>query len=101
MYYVLKDFAGPIATICVALVAGYITWSYNQNQARMALDKLKIDLLGRRYEIYQAAKDLCTFVLFADALRAGDLGKFQAFEIQIDEARFFYSKDVQEHLDGL
>jgi hypothetical protein len=45
MYDILKDFAGPVATICVAAVAGFITWSFNRRQLIIAKDKLKFDYL--------------------------------------------------------
>jgi hypothetical protein len=69
-YAFLKDFAGPLATLTAAIAAAGITFYFNRSQNRIAqsqrdiaqsqrdiaLDKLKFDLLERRYDIYLAAK---------------------------------------------
>ena len=53
MYDVLKDFASPVITLITALIAGFITFTFNRNQAQLArsqrdiaLDKLKFDLFS-------------------------------------------------------
>jgi hypothetical protein len=54
MYDVLKDFASPVITLITALIAGFITFTFNRNQAQLArsqrdiaLDKLKFDLFRK------------------------------------------------------
>jgi hypothetical protein len=71
-YDLLKDFAGPVATITAAAVAVFITWRLGrgqlaiakqqavtaQQQANTALKRLNLDLYERRFNIYNAALDL-------------------------------------------
>src|SRR5882757_8053862 len=71
-YDVLKDFAGPVATVIAAASALAVTAYFNFRQAAIATaqlkiaatqrdiasDKLKHDLFEKRYEIYDAAKSL-------------------------------------------
>lgn len=64
-YQVFKDFAGHVAIIIGAGVAACITFVISEGQKRIAqsqcdiaLDQLKFNLLQKRYEIYQATKEL-------------------------------------------
>lgn len=65
MYDVLKDFAGPVATIIAAAVAVVVTWRLGngqlniaKQQANTALEGLKLELYKKRFNIYTAALDL-------------------------------------------
>jgi hypothetical protein len=58
-YVFFKDFAGPIATICAAAAAVFVTIHFNRKQMQIAetqkniaLDKLKWDSHEERYTIY-------------------------------------------------
>jgi hypothetical protein len=64
-YNLLKDFAGPVATIIAAAVAVFVTWRLGsrqaataQQQANTALKRLNLDLYEKRFNIYTAALDL-------------------------------------------
>ena len=58
MYLVAKDFAAPIATIAAATAAAFVTVTIQQQNYRVARDRLKLDLFDKRYEIYTATRDL-------------------------------------------
>jgi hypothetical protein len=63
VYQIIKDFAGPGATVIASGVAAWITWYFASWQAAtasravdIAHDRLRFDLFGKRYEIYEAAR---------------------------------------------
>ena len=65
LYGILKDFAGPVATVTAASTAVFVTWRIGrtqaaiarqqadiaQQQADTALDRLRFDLFDKRYSI--------------------------------------------------
>lgn len=58
-YQGLKDFAGPVATICASGAASYVAWQLTSRQvaianeqANTALDQLRVALFDRRYRVY-------------------------------------------------
>jgi hypothetical protein len=57
MYQVLKDFAGPVATIIAALAAVYVTAHFARKQAWLAREKLRYDLFDRRLKIFGSIFD--------------------------------------------
>jgi hypothetical protein len=105
VYNVLKDFAGPVATVIAAGAATWITWRLGSRQISIAAGqaqtasaqkwiayvKLKHDLFRLRYEVYQAAKDAIELVLKTgpDQREIVD-PDLTALRIKIDEARFFF-----------
>lgn len=96
-YQVLKDFAGPVAVIIAATVAAFITFSMGtaqkliaQSQRDIALDQLKFNLLQRRYDIYQATKDLLEYIPFITDIQHSDSTKIRNLSVKIDEARFYF-----------
>lgn len=101
MYDILKDFASPIVTFFAAIVAGLITITFARTQTRIAesqrdiaLDKLKFDLFQKRYEIYEAAKQLLEYVPFITDLAKSDTNKIRALYVKMDEARFYFPPDI-------
>jgi hypothetical protein len=70
VYELIKDFTSPVVTLSAAIVAGLITITFARIQANIAesqrdiaLDRLKFDLFQRRYDIYEAAKQLIEHML--------------------------------------
>ena len=63
MYLVVKDFAAPIATIAAATAAAFVTVTIQQQNYKVARDRLKLDLFDKRYEIYTATRDLLLLLL--------------------------------------
>ena len=117
IYSILKDFAGPLATVFAATVAAIITFYFNRRQTAIAStqmdiaasqrdvakDKLKVDLFKERYAIYLAAKMLMENVTFLsdadDVLRRTT--EIRSLYIQLDEARFFFDEKVCGFLNRL
>lgn len=105
MYDILRDFAGPIVTMIAASIAGLITFTFARLQIRIAksqrdiaLDKLKFDLFQKCYEIYQAAKKLIEQVSHVSDLKKTDANQIRELYVTLDEARFYFSPEIQRHL---
>src|ERR1700730_3454861 len=90
MYQMLKDFAGPVATIIAAFTVAYFV----KRQADTALDQLRYNLFKKRYAIYVTAKELITFIVCGIGRPGFDRRKIRQFYVTLDEARFFFSKDI-------
>jgi len=121
-YDVLHDFAAPVATFFAGGVAVFVTWRLGRRQvavaaqqvhiaaqqartaelqagtareqADTALDKLRYDLFGKRYAIYDAAKRL--IVMLMNKVPARTIEAFDVIPIflTLDEARFFFPSDI-------
>jgi hypothetical protein len=107
-YEILKDFAGPFATVVAAILATAITAVFAVAQVRIAksqkdiaLDKLKFDLLERRYKIYDAAKNLIEYISSNRDTRKIDSNQIAELYVTIDEARFYFDPDIQIYLKAL
>jgi hypothetical protein len=105
-YDVLKDFAGPIATVfaasvagCVALIFGTIQWRITAAQRDIARDNLRFALIQRRYAIYDAAKHLLEHAVMTR--RVADIynTKIREWNVQIEEAHFYFPDDICKHLE--
>jgi hypothetical protein len=94
IYSLLKDFAGPIATIIASITAAYFIrrqWQTAQQQADTALDQLRYNLFAKRYAIYDDVKQLLRLLL-----NEAHKQEFRAFDVVphyvvMDEALFFFS----------
>jgi len=100
-YEILKDFAGPFAAIVGAIVAGFISFFISRGQKRIsqsqrdiALDQLKFNLLQKRYEIYQATKELLEYIPFVTDIRKCDSNKIRALSVTMDESRFYFPPEI-------
>jgi hypothetical protein len=104
-YELIKDFAGPVATLIAAVTAVYVTSRFSRSQLRIAesqrdiaLDKLKYDLFEKRYEIYQACKDLLEHISLVTDVTKSDASRIRSLYIKIDEARFYFPKAITGYL---
>jgi len=115
-YSVLKNFAGPFATLCAAIAATYFArqqWKTAQRQAetaaqlaetakrqgerqattadqqaKTALDQLRFNLFEKRYATYRAVEQfLKTLIEDADSRPLEVAPYYRVF----DEAKFFFS----------
>jgi hypothetical protein len=76
VYEYLKDFAGPVATIVAAFAAVGVTWHFAREQARVAREKLRLDLYSRRYRVFEAARKLLAEVAVHGTASEEDLRTF-------------------------
>ena len=128
-YDALHDLAGPVATVIAAGVAVFVTWRLGRRQvtiagqrvqiaaqqartaelqaeaarqqADTALDRLRYDLFEKRYAIYDAAKRL--IVTLMNKIPDQSIEAFDVIPIFLilDEARFFFPKDICLLVEGL
>ena len=103
IYSILKDFAGPIATVIAAIAATYFVrrqWQTAQQQADTAKDQLRNSLFEKRYAIYVAARKA---VAISFERRDEDQmpAELNALFLHFEEARFFFSDQIYLFLDQL
>ena len=53
MYSVIKDFAGPVATVIAAAAASYVAYHFSRAQLDATNKRLVLDLFDRRWEVVQ------------------------------------------------
>ena len=63
VYQALKDFAGPVATVIAAIAAVSVTGYFAWRQKNLAREKLRLDLLDRRLEIFSSVSDFYEVLL--------------------------------------
>jgi len=97
MYEILKDFAGPGATVAAAVTAAIITWLFGlrqskiaQQQADTALDQLRYNLFEKRYAIYDSAKELIKLLIGEGMKQDFTAFKVIPHYVILEEARFFF-----------
>lgn len=97
---VFKDLAGPLATIIAAVAAVFVTLRLGLIQARIAeaqkniaLDKLKLDVFSKRYEIYTATRAVIEHVK-RDDLASSD-PKWRTLGQKLGEGCFFFDEPTQ------
>src|SRR5262245_1332782 len=103
MYEILKDFAGPFATVIVAVFVGFITWQHNKRQTDLGQEKLKIDLFERRYAIYVSTRELLSFLCSSPTTEV-TWKAIEKWMLNIREAPFFFGPEVAaflEHVDAM
>jgi hypothetical protein len=74
-----------------------------KSQRDIAFDKLKFDLFGKRYEIYQAAKELIEVTLPIDSTEslARQTTKIRSLYVTLDEGRFYFPSDIRAVLHDI
>ena len=95
--------AAPFATLVAATVVAYFARAQAriaQSQRDIALDKLKFDLIERRYAIYMAAKELLEYAANVSDERI-DSNKVRTLYVTLDEARFYFPPDIIEFLSTI
>jgi type II secretory pathway pseudopilin PulG len=112
MYEILKDFAGPVATIIASITAAFLTWRFASWQARIAqqqadtakqqantaFDQLRYNLFEKRFAIYNTARELVALVVNESNVQGSDVLPLQA---KLNEAEFFFSRDICDWLRKL
>jgi hypothetical protein len=98
MLEVMKAFAAPTVTALVGAAAIFIQISFNRRQAVIAEDRLKFDLFQRRYAVYKSVKEFLELLAREGESIAFNSEKIKSFYIELDEASFFFGKDIQDFL---
>lgn len=108
MHEILKDFAGPIATIIASITAAFITWYFASRQAQIAaqqahtakqqadtaLDQLRYNLFEKRYAIYKDIQELIRLLI--NKSHSPDFNAFDVIPhyVVMSEARFFFPGEI-------
>lgn len=103
IYSLLKDFAGPIATIIASVTAAYFIrrqWLTAQQQANTALDQLRYNLFEKRYAIYMAARNAIA-ITFDKRDQDTMPDELNALFLSFEESRFFFPDHIHLFLDQL
>lgn len=112
LYQILKDYAGPVATIIASITAARITWYFASRQATIAsqqantakqqantaFDQLRLNLFEKRFAIYNAARELLSDVINNPNLQGSDIIPLQA---KLNEAEFFFPQEICEWLRAI
>jgi hypothetical protein len=115
MYAILKDFAGPIATIIASVTAASITWYFASRQAQIAaqqahtakqqadtaLDQLRYNLFEKRYAIYKDIQELIRLLI--NKSHSSDFNAFDVIPhyVVMSEARFFFPSKIYAWIEEL
>jgi hypothetical protein len=118
----LKEFAGPIATVIAASTAAFVAIVFGAVQALIArsqaktaeaqkqiakaqldiaYDRLKQDFFEKRYEIYVAAKKLIEAATEQTQVINPLDPEIQKLRRKLDEARFFFPQDTREFCEEI
>jgi hypothetical protein len=62
---------------------------------------LKFDLFQRRYDIYEAAKQLIEHISFVTDVARSDPQKIRTFYVKLDEGRLYFPEDVRALLNEI
>lgn len=109
MYQILKDFAGPVATIIASITVAGITWRFASWQARIAqqqadtakqqantaFDQLRYNLFEKRFALYNTARELIATVVNNSDVQGSELIPLQA---KLNESAFFFSTGICDWL---
>jgi hypothetical protein len=112
MYEILKDFAGPVATIIASATAARITFYFASRQAQIAqqqaetamqqantsFDQLRLNLFEKRYAIYNTARELIALVVNESTVQGSEVVPLHA---ALNEAEFFFCPEICDWLRTL
>jgi hypothetical protein len=95
-YAVLRDFAGPVATVLAAIVVVGVTWRFSSQQAKTARGQLRLDLFDKRYAAYKDIEKRLALVLNVPGSATAD--EVAQLFLAFDEAALFFSPATCEWL---
>jgi hypothetical protein len=112
IYSILKDFAGPLATVFAATVAAIITFYFNRRQTAIASTQMDIAASQRDIAKDKVQRALCNLSRSEDVDGKCDVShdaddvlrrttEIRSLYIQLDEARFFFDEKVRGFLNRL
>jgi hypothetical protein len=101
LYQILKDFAGPVATIIAAATAVFVTWRLGLRQAKiaeaqadLAREQLRHDLYNRRFEIFSSIFDYYNAMIsWKDPPTPKQQAARQRFFRASEESVFLFTKE--------
>lgn len=101
----LKDFAGPVATVFAASVAGWVAYTLGQAQIEVAErnwqtsnEKIVLELFDKRLAIFEDIRGIVTEVVSTG--KAPFPVQFRLLQA-IDRVPYFFGPEVQDYVRGL
>lgn len=98
LYSILKDFAGPVATIIAASAAAYFAWQQSRTaviQADTGIDQLRYNLFEKRRGKYDQLRAAMWMAINPDVPHLG-----HEFYASFDGIEFLFSQATCKWLDG-
>jgi hypothetical protein len=96
MYSILKDFAGPFATVVAAGAASFVVLYFNRAQLRIAEQRLVLDLFDRRWEIVEDLRSAIAGMATEGIVMADDYRKYARASLR---AAYLFGSDVTDYLE--
>jgi hypothetical protein len=98
MYSVLKDFAGPAATVIAAAAASFVVFYFNRAQVRMAEQRLVLDVFDRRWAIVEELR-----ISVSEIIREGDVphGAYKQYAGATLRSAFLFGPEVTDYLESV
>jgi hypothetical protein len=98
MYAILKDFAGPVATVIASVAASYVVYHFSRAQLRATDMRLVLDLFDRRWEVVQELR-----VAIGEIVRDGIVGNepYRQYLRATQRAALLFGTDVTDYLETL
>lgn len=92
------DYVKALGTPTAALVAATVTGSFAYKQWRTAQNKLKLDLFGKRFEVYEAGIQLIREIVSPSA---GNGKRLTELTKETSGAKWLLNAQIAQHLDEL
>ena len=104
-YEVAHDFAGPVATVIASLTAALVTgffafrqWKITKDQAEVAVDKVKIEIMKERMTAITATRTMIREVTNQPPGRRPNLTTMRQLQRTIDDGRYLFSADANDKI---
>lgn len=95
MYGIIKDFAGPVATVIAAIAASYIAYRFGRAQMNATRERTVLDLFDRRWGVVDELRSAIASVLTEGVPRSEALALYDKASIR---ATLLFGPDVIDHL---
>jgi hypothetical protein len=103
MYSILKDFAGPAATVIAAGAASFVAYHFGRAQSRIANENLRatqqrvvLDLFDRRWEIVAELRSAISEILREGTVPTDAYHRYVRASLR---AAFLFGSEVTDYLE--
>lgn len=104
-YDVAHDFAGPVATVIASLTAALVTgffafrqWKITKDQAEVAVDKVKIEIMKERMIAITATRTMIREVTNQPPGRRPNITTMRQLQRTIDDGRYLFSAEANDKI---
>ena len=96
MYSMLKDFAGPFATVVAAAAASFLVFYFNRGQLRIAEQRLVLDVFDRRWAIVDELRSAISEVIRDGAVPSEAYKRYVRASLR---SAFLFGPEVTDYLE--